>query len=145
MVLSKLPMKILQAMTVLQACLMFSNCYAAQEMLPKPFQGLWVDHAEHDACSVVKFPSQATTAGEGAIALEGSRYFSQETSCNVAITSKACCDPEGVETRGGTITCGKSKAPIIFRLPSAGTAELMVATHRSDISGPSIEKFVRCK
>jgi len=145
MVLSKIPRKILQVMTVLLACLTFSNCYAAQEMLPKPFQGLWVVHAEHDACSAVKFPSQATTAGEGAIALDGSRYFSQETSCNVAITSKACCDLEGVETRGGTITCGKTKAPVIFRLQSAGTTELIVATYRSDISGPSIEKFVRCK
>lgn len=146
MSVSSLRRAALQASTVLLTCAAFPIYCAAEQILPKSFQGLWVNRPEHDACSSVKSPFDATSAGEGVIALDGNLYFSQEERCNVVITSKACCDAEGEQTRGGVITCGKVKASVIFRvLEVASSNELIVATYFNGISGPSIKQFVRCK
>lgn len=122
------------------------ECRAIEDMLPRSFQGLWVDVPDHDACSQVKVPRDTRGAGEGALFLDGKMYFSQETECSDTIASKSCCNAENEDTRGGTLVCGKNRYPVIFHLrKTSGKVELIVATHTLGVSGPSLRTYQRCK
>lgn len=121
------------------------ECQAIENVLPRSFQGLWVDTPDHNACSEVKVPRDAWGAGEGALFLDGKLYYSQETACNVTISAKSCCNSEGEDTRGGTLICGRYRYPIIFHLrKSVGKGELIVAEFLSGDNGPSVKIYQRC-
>jgi hypothetical protein len=135
-------------LAILAAVVIFvsgAECRAVETVLPRTFQGLWVDSPNHDACSEVKVARDAFGAGEGVLFLDGTAYYSQETACRVSIYTKSCCDAADDDTRGGTLVCGRSRTPIIFHLHrSADGGRLTVAEFGSGVNGPSVKTYQRC-
>jgi hypothetical protein len=120
-------------------------CEAIENVLPRSFQGLWVTDETHSACREIRVASDARHAGEGALFLDGKRYYSQETDCNVIVTAKSCCNSENEDTRSGTLICGKYKYPIIFHLQTANrNDQLIVAEYSAGVNGPTLKSYKRC-
>jgi hypothetical protein len=114
---------------------------AANTVLPREFQGLWVENSARK-CPALTRDEDARGMGEGALLLRGNKFYSHESLCRITgQVKKSCCDDDNERTIAANYSCGGYKGRVLLYVRNSESEAMLVKSYENAASGPVLKIY----